>query len=83
MLRLFIRYAIIVCALLLVGCGVDQTVKKADKFYAVGEYYDAAAQYKKAYSSESTTIANMSFAGQIQPRSMQRRLPAGRSGPQE
>ena len=25
-------------------------MKKGDKFYALGEYYDAAAQYKKAYS---------------------------------
>ena len=25
-------------------------MKKGDKFYALGEYYDAASQYKKAYS---------------------------------
>ena len=43
------RYAIIVWALLLTGCGADQAVKKADKFYAIGEYYDAATQYRKAY----------------------------------
>ncbi|MBR4730871.1 MAG: OmpA family protein [Prevotella sp.] len=36
---------------LLTGCGADQALKKADKFYAVGEYYDAAAQYRKAYSA--------------------------------
>ena len=37
-------------SLLLMSCGADQAVKKAEKFYAIGEYYDAAAQYKKAYS---------------------------------
>ena len=25
-------------------------MKKGDKFYALGEYFDAAAQYKKAYT---------------------------------
>ena len=32
------------------GCGPEQALKKAEKHYAIGEYYDAAAQYKKAYS---------------------------------
>ena len=41
---------IIMCTLLLGGCGADQAVKKGDKFWAVGEYYDAAAQYRKAYA---------------------------------
>jgi len=40
----------IVATLLLAGCGADQAMKKGDKFYAVGEYYDAAAQYRKAYT---------------------------------
>ena len=39
-----------VMAVLLTGCGAEQAVKKGDKFYALGEYYDAATQYKKAYS---------------------------------
>ena len=39
-----------VCALLLVSCGADQAMKKGDKFFAVGEYYDAAEQYRKAYT---------------------------------
>ncbi len=47
-LYLFI-YAIAV-AVFLTGCGAEQAMKKGDKFYALGEYYDAAAQYKKAYS---------------------------------
>ena len=37
-------------AVLLAACGADQAMKKGDKFYALGEYYDAATQYKKAYS---------------------------------
>ena len=37
-------------AVLLTGCGAEQAVKKGDKFFALGEYFDAATQYKKAYS---------------------------------
>ncbi len=41
----------VMAAVLLSGCGgVDQALKKGDKFYALGEYYDAAEQYKKAYA---------------------------------
>ncbi len=40
----------VISILLLTSCGgADQAMKKADKFYALGEYFDAAAQYKKAY----------------------------------
>lgn len=41
---------IIVTAMLLTGCGAEQAIKKGDRFHALGEYYDAATQYKKAYS---------------------------------
>ena len=44
-----ILYICMVC-LLLTGCGADTTMKKGDKYYSLGEYYDAATQYKKAYS---------------------------------
>ena len=37
-------------SLLLTGCGADQAMKKGDKFFALGEYFDAAAQYRKAYT---------------------------------
>ena len=40
----------VVCALIVTGCGADQAMKKGDKFFAVGEYFDAATQYRKAYS---------------------------------
>ena len=42
--------SIVILTALLTGCGADKALKKADKFYALGEYYDAAAQYKKAYA---------------------------------
>ena len=40
----------IVFAVLLTGCGADQAMKKGDKFFALGEYFDAATQYRKAYT---------------------------------
>jgi outer membrane protein OmpA-like peptidoglycan-associated protein/tetratricopeptide (TPR) repeat protein len=43
----------IICTVLLVSCGADQAMKKGDKFYALGEYFDAAAQYRKAYTHTS------------------------------
>ena len=39
---------------LLAGCGADRHLKKAEKFLAVGEYYDAANEYKKAYAKTET-----------------------------
>ena len=36
--------------LLLAGYGAEKNMKKAEKFMAIGEYYDAASQYKQAYS---------------------------------
>ena len=40
--------------LLFSGCGgADMAMKKGDKLMAVGEYYDAAEQYKKAYAQTS------------------------------
>lgn len=42
---------ITICSAILSGCGgADMAMKKGDKFMAVGEYFDAAEQYKKAYS---------------------------------
>lgn len=38
-------FCVLFCA-----CGVDRTIKKGDKYLAVGEYYDAANQYRSAYS---------------------------------
>ena len=50
MRRLFTLLYIGTLIIFLSSCGADTAMKKGDKFYALGEYYDAAAQYKKAYS---------------------------------
>ena len=39
-----------VCCLLLISCGIDKNLKKGEKFLALGEYYDAADQFKQAYT---------------------------------
>ena len=44
---------VLVAALALASCGAETAMKKGDKFFALGEYYDAATQYKKAYSQTS------------------------------
>ena len=45
----------VLTAALLVGCGSPElAMKKGDKFYELGEYYDAAEQYKKAYAKTPT-----------------------------
>lgn len=36
------------------SCGADLNMKKGEKFLAIGEYYDAAEQFKQAYSKTSS-----------------------------
>ena len=51
MRRLTTLATILIAAVLMMGCGgPDKALKKAEQFNAIGEYFDAAAQYKKAYS---------------------------------
>lgn len=50
MRRLYTILYICIIAVLLTACGADTAMKKGDKFFALGEYYDAAGQYKKAYT---------------------------------
>ncbi len=47
-------FYILLAALLLSGCSVQQRVKRADKKFAIGEYYVAADIYKQCYSRLST-----------------------------
>ena len=54
--------SIYLCTLLLVGCGADQALKKGEKYYALGEYFDAATQYKKAYAQ--TPVKEKAARGQ-------------------
>ncbi len=35
---------------LFISCGADRNLKKGEKYLALGEYYDAATEFKKAYS---------------------------------
>ena len=46
--RLF--YVILLMAAAVSACTPETHVKKGDQFYAIGEYFDAAAEYKKAYA---------------------------------
>lgn len=45
------KYIYIFCALcvLLLSCGAERNVKKGDKLMVIGEYYDAAGEYKMGY----------------------------------
>lgn len=45
---------LVMLSILLHSCGADQAMKKGDKFMAIGEYYDAAEQYRKAYTQTPT-----------------------------
>ncbi len=36
--------------LLLSACGIDRNLKRGEKYLALGEYYDAANEFKQAYS---------------------------------
>lgn len=47
-----IRYlpALILAVLLATSCGADKNLKRGEKYLALGEYYDAATEYKTAYS---------------------------------
>ena len=39
--------------LMLTSCGVDRNIKKGEKYLSLGEYYDAANQFKTAYQRTS------------------------------
>ena len=32
------------------SCGAERNIKKGDKIFAIGEYYDAAEQYRQGYA---------------------------------
>lgn len=42
-------FILTISALMLSGCGAEKNLKKGEKYLAVGEYYDAATQFKRAY----------------------------------
>ena len=43
------RWLVIIVCILLVSCGADQNLKRGEKYLALGEYYDAANEFKTAY----------------------------------
>ncbi len=45
------------------SCGADKCISKGDKYLALGEYYDAATQYRKAYTK--TAPKERAFRGKI------------------
>lgn len=51
MRRTYIILHTVIVVTLFASCGADNAMKKGDKFYALGEYFDASTQYKKAYSA--------------------------------
>ena len=48
------RLILLLMPLRFLACSVDKYIKKGDAFMAIGEYYNAAAEYKKAYSRTPT-----------------------------
>ena len=54
MSKYFSIYILALLSALITSCGAEKAIKKAEKFYAIGEYYDAGVQYKKGYSLTPT-----------------------------
>ncbi|MBF1554962.1 MAG: hypothetical protein HXN93_05510, partial [Prevotella pleuritidis] len=48
----FIRSGVPIAVILIVilACGPERNVRKGDRYLALGEYFDAADQFKRAYS---------------------------------
>ena len=51
--RLYIAL-MLVMSIILMACGADKNLKKAEKYLALGEYYDAANEFKQAYRKTPT-----------------------------
>lgn len=49
MTKYLLPLCVLLAALCLTACNAESNVKKGDKYYALGEYYEAAAEYRKAY----------------------------------
>ena len=52
--KLIFNIFIITISLVCVSCSVNARIKKADKKYAIGEYYEAGEMYRQAYRRIST-----------------------------
>lgn len=51
--KLYTLIIICITMLLTASCGADHYMKKGEKYLALGEYYDAAAEFKTAYNKTS------------------------------
>ncbi len=43
-----------ILSILFISCSAESSLKKGDHYYTLGEYYDAAAEYRTAYAKTST-----------------------------
>lgn len=50
----YLLMAFLVVVLMLHSCAADNAMRKGEKFLAIGEYHDAAEQFKKAYTKTPT-----------------------------
>ena len=50
----YLLMAFLAVALMLHSCAADNAMRKGEKFLAIGEYHDAAEQFKKAYAKTPT-----------------------------
>lgn len=53
--RLITAIYFIVTLVMLHSCAADNAMKKGEKFFALGEYFDAGEQFRKAYAKTPTT----------------------------
>ena len=48
-LNIFLMCGVMLALAMLASCGADRNLKKGEKYLAVGEYFDAANEFKQAY----------------------------------
>ena len=60
------RWCVIFVCVLLVSCGADQNLKRGEKYLALGEYFDAANEFKTAY--QKTPAKDRDKRGRISAR---------------
>ena len=48
--KFFTCFITLLTALMLTACGADKNLKRGEKYLAIGEYYDAANEFRQAYS---------------------------------
>ena len=49
-MKMYRHIPLLLCLLVLTSCGAESVLRKAEQSYALGEYHDAGALYKKAYT---------------------------------